>query len=819
MLVKRYETVRSSGRVYTRIALKLSGGKSSSSVMAAKGLLRARVVVGDIVIPARIRPLPNVLSDENECILDRPWVSVNGAIIEIWSAENDHDKASFRTRVFSDKWESRVNRRLRKKMSSLLVEGENDLVPGQFCVKPIRCCEGGEGRTVWRMCAEWLVDPDVASPCDDALPAVTCFDSGCNALGIAPVYLEKQRGVRVNDWTVVDRLFFSLDIPESCKSFIVVCSEQGNLARGGFCCMDPGFAGDMQNQYREETKDACGDDGLYRKWFRRHRATLIDLSLQERVKFTDGPMFSIVVPCFNSDSAFLDEAVVSVLSQSYQNWELILVDASPETGVVYDIARKKRDDRIKYCKNSLNGGIVANTNEGISQAEGSYLAFLDHDDVLEPDALFHYAKAITDHGALVLYCDEDSFHRDGDYGQPSFKSDFNRDLLYCHNYITHFFAIQRKLVERIGLSRTEVSGAQDYDLVLRALAAGAKPYHVPRILYHWRIHEGSSNNGNVDSKPYAVEAGRVALRNHFESRGVVGTVEALDEPFTYRMHYALPSPVPLVSVVIPTQDKPQMVEECVESLFSSNYSNLEIVLVENGSVEQRTFDMYEELMDKYASRIKVAQWDKGFNYSKLINYGARFASGEYLLLLNNDTKVISNDFIEEMLGYLQRPEVGVVGAKLFFEDGLVQHAGIMVGPFDALVHVHEFFSESRPGYLARAVRPGNFSAVTGACQMVRKPVFDEVGGYDENFAVGFNDADFCLRVQQAGYCVTYTPYAHLYHYEFTSRGREEVDDEKLLRWKREQSLFINRWPDYFVFGDPFSNPNLRRDSMYFDLGD
>ena len=433
--------------------------------------------------------------------------------------------------------------------------------------------------------------------------------------------------------------------------------------------------------------------------------------------------------------------------------------------------------------------------------------------------MYCYAAAIAGSGAKVLYCDEDSFHADGDYGQPSFKSDFNRDLLYCHNCVTHFLVVGKDVIDQIGVCAEDVAGAQDYDLVLRALAAGFEPCHVPHVLYHWRIHEGSSNNGNVGNKPYAVEAGRLALQRHFESRGIAGKVEALDEPFTYRMHYSLPSPKPLVSVVIPTCDQSQMLEACVESLFGCTYQEIEVVLVENGSKEPRTEEVYAHLQREHPGRVKVVRWEKGFNYSALINYGAGFAQGEHLLLLNNDTKVISSDCIEEMLGYLQRPEVGVVGPKLYFKDGLVQHAGMLVGPYDALVHAHQFFPPGRAGYQARAVRPGNFSAVTGACQMVKRSVFNEVGGYDEEFVVGFNDADFCLRVGEAGYLMVFTPYAELYHYEFVSRGREAVDEKKQLRWKKEQALFMEKWPRYFDERDPFSNPNLKRDNLYFALGD
>ena len=821
MLIKRYESCRSLGRVYTRIALGFeSGSLADASTFAAEGRLRAKLIVSDVELPAKVRPLHGEPPSSSYCVLDYPYLEVDSAEILVWDAENLDDKARLKVNFKSAKWESRINRRLKKGLLIRLTQGENNLLPGCFNAHVQRYFQGEGGNAVWRVVIEWRVDTSDGPASGSVVPSLECFASSGKPLEASPVLLEQQRGVRMDSWLTVDRLVYSLSLDDSHRAFTVKASTALGEVADGFCCMDPGVAGSMQNDYWNLTKDACGDDDLYRSWLVAQRPSEIDLYLQSGVHIPGSPLFSIVMPCYESDEGFLREAVASVVGQSYQDWELILLDASPERDTVRNVSADCGDSRVRYCRLMDNGGIVANTNKGIKLAKGTHVAFLDHDDALEPDALYCYARAASESGARVLYCDEDSFHFGEDYGQPSFKSDFNRDLLYCHNYVTHFLVVEKNLIDRIGVCDEEVSGAQDYDLVLRALAAGAEPYHVPRVLYHWRIHDGSSNDGNVESKPYAVEAGRLALQNHFRLRGVKGKVEALEgDPFTYRMRYTLPSPLPLVSVIIPTRDNSEMLKACVESLFCCTYKNIEVVLVENGSKEARTEQVYAALQKEHPGQIKVVRWKDGFNYSALINFGARAASGEYLLLLNNDTEVISCDFIEEMMGYLQRPEVGVVGAKLFFKDGLVQHAGMLVGPYDALVHVHQFFPEDRVGYLARAKRPGNFSAVTGACQMVRKAVFDEVGGYCEEFAVGFNDADFCLRIRKAGYCVTFTPYAQLYHYEFVSRGREMGNREKELRWKREQALFMELWPGYFVEGDPFSNQNLKRNNLYFALGE
>ena len=622
-----------------------------------------------------------------------------------------------------------------------------------------------------------------------------------NAIDATVHVFESQVDVPQQDGCRVNKTYLSVEMPQDIRDFVAIVSDPTEQIQSGFCAMDGRLYNGMVDDSWNRMKDARADDAAYRRWFEQHRAKPGDLACQRvaSAAFAYRPLVSIVVPCYKTDRVYLRELLDSVLAQSYDNWELLLMDASPEWDAVADLAAGAHDERVRRIGLPGNGGIVINTNAGIEQAMGDYIAFLDHDDILEPDALFQYVsalnKAAEGERPQVLFCDEDMFQKTGEWGQPVFKTKLNVDLLYSHNCVTHFLMVEKTLIDRIGTSPEDVAGAQDYDLTLRCLSADARFEHVAHVLYHWRVHPGSTADGSADSKPYAIEAGRLALQRHFNALGICGTVEETEMPFVYRMRYALPEPAPLVSIVIPTKDYIETLDACVMSIAQkTTYTNYEIVLVENNSEAPETF-----------------------NYSQIINFGVKHAKGDYLLLLNNDTEVISPDFIEEMMGYLQRPDAGVVGAKLYFADHLVQHAGIVVGVRGALAHANQDFSAKREGYLARAVRPGNFSAVTGACQMVRRDVFEQVGGYNEEFAVGFNDADFCLRVWEAGFRTIFTPYAELYHYEFTSRGREEANEEKMCRWKREQALFMQRWPEFFLTGDPWLGPNLSVESEYFSV--
>ena len=469
----------------------------------------------------------------------------------------------------------------------------------------------------------------------------------------------------------------------------------------------------------------------------------------------------------------------------------------------------------------LHEGIAGNTNQGFALATGEYIALLDHDDILHPCALWYVAEAIAKQGADFVYTDEVTFEGDIDHLTVyHFKPDYMLDNLRSNNYICHLSVFSAALLAKVGGDeRAEFNGSQDYDLYLRLTEQAEKIVHIPHLLYYWRSSPASVAS-NISAKTYCLEAAMKALRAHYDRMGVpVDAVTMVpNTPGFYKTDYTITKPG-RVSVLIPSCDHSGDLRVCVESIYrKTTYPDFEVIIIENNSKEPATFRCYEQLQKEHPDTLHVLTWQgTGFNYSALNNFGARAATGEYLLLLNNDTEVISPDFIEEMMSYLQRPDAGVVGAKLYFADHLVQHAGILVGVRGALAHANQDFSAKREGYLARAVRPGNFSAVTGACQMVRRDVFERVGGYNEEFAVGFNDADFCLRVWEAGYRTIFTPYAELYHYEFTSRGREEANEEKLRRWKREQALFTQRWPEFFLTGDPWLGPNLSSESEYFSL--
>ena len=805
MKVEKLGACRGDGCFY--ILLRLSDGREHVA-------WSCHVTTAEASFPAAIYPYEN---EADKWVAVAPALDVSSMRIEIPSPDSSAEPVALSVNPHRLIWESRVRYRTQPDLCHSIRRSYADYLQKRFQL----AVEGyypTDDSAVWRVCASWVGS-------DSPSPRFAVYDGAGRRQPIDCFAFEQQRDVPLPNGLKANRSFYSLRLPKELKTFYVVCEDSSSQVEGGFLAMTDAIWRGVEHGSWLWMRDARADDELYRKWFDEHRAKPGDLELQ-RAQMTDGdPLFSVVVPCFHSDPSFLAQMVQSVVRQSYARWELLLIDSSPEDGVVQNEVRRWDDERIRIVSLDSNLGIVGNTNAGIAAATGDVIAFLDHDDVLEPDALFWYAKTLREKPETdVLYCDEDLFSEvDGKGlpvgGQPIFKTRLNRDLLYSHNCVTHFLAVSCVLMDRIGCSCDDVTGAQDYDLTLRALAADAVFSHVPRVLYHWREHAGSTSGDAEGGKPYAEEAGRLALERHMGEIGVAAHVETTDHPYVYRVRYDLPKSHPLVSVIIPTRDHADVLERCVMSLLERcTYDSFEIVLVENGSAESETFACYERLRVISEGRVRVEKWQgSGFNYASLINFGVSRSAGDYLLLLNNDTEVISPDLFEEMLGYLQRDDAGVVGAKLYFRDGLTQHAGVLIGPGDAVCHVNQNFPPDREGYLAKAVRPGNFSAVTGACQMVKRSVFEAVGGYDERFVVGFNDVDFCLRVWCAGYAVVFTPYAELYHYEFVSRGREAADPEKLVRWKREQALFIETWPEVFTEGDPFTNPAFAKGSQYYGL--
>jgi len=520
-------------------------------------------------------------------------------------------------------------------------------------------------------------------------------------------------------------------------------------------------------------------------------------------------LFSILTPLYNTPLPFLKALIASVQAQTYSRWELCLADGSdPSHGEVKDfcLSKAQEDPRIKYRALPHNMGISGNTNACLDLASGDYISLLDHDDLLHPAALENVANAITEKNADLVYTDEATFR-----GTPSnicfihYKPDYAPDTLRANNYICHFTTFERALMEKAGGGlRSEYDGSQDFDLVLRLTEKARCIVHIPQVLYYWRAHQGSVAE-DISVKPYVIEAARKAVAAHLKRVGLEGEVEQIRDYSIYRLKYKLKGH-PLISILIPNKDQISDLDRCLTSIRrKTSYDNYEIIIIENNSVEKATFDYYDTL--KNDSRIRVVTWNQPFNYSLINNFGFKQARGEHIVLLNNDTQVISEDWLQEMLMYSQREDVGAVGCKLYYEDGTIQHAGIGVGLMGLAAHYHRNFSDDEPGYFGRLVYAQNLSAVTGACTMMPRHVFEEVGGLDENFAVAFNDVDLCMRIRKAGYLIVFTPFAQLYHLESKTRGLDDTC-EKRARFDREVRLFQTRWAEELQKGDPYYNPNL-----------
>lgn len=530
---------------------------------------------------------------------------------------------------------------------------------------------------------------------------------------------------------------------------------------------------------------------------------------EENVQFPKDIKFSVLVPLYNTPDSFLKAMIESVQAQTYKNWELCLADGSDkEHSFVGEICKKYADGdrRIKYEKLEKNLGISENTNACIRMATGEYIALFDHDDLLHPSALYEVMRAICEHGADFIYTDENTFSEEPrDAYNPHFKPDFSPDTLRSYNYICHLSAFSRELLDSVGYFRSEYDGSQDYDLILRLTEKAKNVFHIRKILYYWRAHKNSVAQ-DVGAKPYTVTAAKKALAAHLERCGLKGEVLDSSVPTTYHIKYEIDGN-PLISVIIPNKDHTDDLDICLKSLYEkSSYKNFEVIIVENNSTEKETFEYYEAIAQKHGN-IKIVKWEGNFNYSAINNFGVNYANGEFILLLNNDVEIINGSCLEEMLMFAQRKDVGAVGAKLYYSDDTVQHAGVILGLGGTAGHAHKHFGRSHPGYMARASIAQNLSACTAACLMMRRDVFDEVGGLDESFEVAFNDVDLCMKIRKKGYLVVFTPYAELYHYESKSRGNDSTP-EKLERFRGEIDRFKEKWQKQLDDGDPYYNPNL-----------
>lgn len=537
---------------------------------------------------------------------------------------------------------------------------------------------------------------------------------------------------------------------------------------------------------------------------------------ERSTQFDKNIKFSILVPLYNTPKKFLRDMINSVVNQTYSNWQLCLADGSDdEHDYVGKYVRSLNDSRIVYKKLDKNTGIAGNTNECIKLADGDYIALFDHDDLLHPSALFETAKVICEKNADFIYTDEVTFvgNRPTNITVYNYKPDFSPDTLRSYNYICHFTVFSRDLLESVGYFGSEYDGSQDYDIILRLTEKAKHIEHIPQILYFWRSHKGSVAY-DVSVKPYVIDSAKRALKAHTQRLGLPAEIEDAPVATTYKIQYKI-NGEPLISIIIPNKDHIEDLDKCVESVYKkSTYKNFEVLIVENNSADSKTFEYYKTIQKKY-NNLRVITWDGKFNYSAINNYAVAQANGEYVLLLNNDIEVITPDWLEQMLMFAQRSDVGAVGAKLYYPDNTVQHAGIIIGIGGVAGHPHRGIVKDNPGYMARAVIAQNLSACTAACLLIPKKVYTEVGGLDEGYAVAFNDVDICMSIRKAGYLIVFTPFAELYHYESKSRGYEDTQ-EKRARFNTEVIRFQGRWGAALKKGDPYYNPNLTLSAENFD---
>lgn len=580
-----------------------------------------------------------------------------------------------------------------------------------------------------------------------------------------------------------------------------------------------GFGGFVKKAFN---KLFSSDEISYMKYFKKHYPDNATLKLQRETKFENSPLFSIVMPVFRPNEVFFKKMLDSVCNQTYANWQVCLADGGGEghymEQVVKNYQSKYGKDKICYIKLKDNLGIAANTNEALKAAKGDYIVFGDHDDEFHPSALYEVVSLINEHpDAEFIYTDEDKVvGNTGKHVTYHFKPDFNREMLNHTNYICHMVTVKRSLFERVGFLDSEFDGAQDYDFVLRCSENTDAIYHIPKILYYWRIHAGSTAAA-PSAKDYAFVAGRRALAKHFERCGVNATVDDGVVPGYYGVTYHVDSEE-LISVIIPNKDHIDDLTKCIDSIEEkSEYRNLEYIVVENNSVENDTNIGYDTLKKKYADRIKIVNYGNGpFNYSAINNFGVKHASGNVYFFLNNDTELLVNSSIKDMYAILKQKNVGIVGAKLLYDDNTVQHAGVVLGFLGVAGHAFVGIPDEDYGYFARAVIPQDVTAVTAAAMLVRKEAYDKAGGFDPELKVSFNDIDFCMKVGKCGYRIIYDANAKFYHYESKSRGSEN-SPEKIARFNSEITLFLDRYEAELRAGDPYYNCNFSLNTQTYKL--
>lgn len=563
-------------------------------------------------------------------------------------------------------------------------------------------------------------------------------------------------------------------------------------------------------KYTPQEKFDLEENENYQKWIEKYEPKYDELEKQRETTFEFMPKISIVVPMYNTPEKYFKELLESITEQTYENWELCLADGSPEKAEYLEDLIQPLGDKIKYKLLSENKGISGNSNEALKLATGDFIALLDHDDIIPKFALYEIVKTINENPDVdFIYTDEDKILEENEKRiSPHFKQDYAIDTLRSYNYICHFSIFKKELMDKLGGFNSEFDGSQDYDLILRATEQAKHIVHIPKILYNWRISSTSVASGAA-AKPYAYEAAKRAILASIERHGIQGAkVEDSRIIGLYKVTYPVKGE-PKISIIIPNKDHKKDLKRCIKSILKSTYKNYEIIIVENNSKEKNIFKYYKKLEKN--PNIKIEKCEMSiFNYSKLNNYGASKANGEYFVFLNNDTKIITNNWLETIISNCQREEIGAIGAKLIYKNKRIQHAGVVLNLTGTAGHVNWNEKENNPGYFGRIMIQQNVSAVTGALLGVSKKTFDQVNGFDETFPIAYNDVDFCLKIQDIGKLITYNPYIEAYHYESQSRGYEDTE-EKQKRLKKEESKLKKKWKKFFDVTDKYYSPNLRTD--------
>lgn len=702
------------------------------------------------------------------------------------------------------KLQSRMNYRVHKDLTSRIRDYDNGrqfLFSTIFIKKAIP----DRGSAIVRVAVRvpWREDGEVALRVRDQ--ALAPVDS-------APIFMGSQKfDARFSGTVKFRETVFSVRLPRDERTVIFDAWDKADPHQHTFFEL---AKPDLDHLiYENEVLTRSADrDPYYNEWFHKQQAQPWELRLQSEVSFDNEITWSVVVPLFHTTHQQFTDLVASFRAQSYSHWELVLVNASPEDGELAEevAAAVASDERIRSITLHKNLGITLNTAAGIREATGDFVGFVDHDDTIEPDLFFHYTEAVNKEPETdVLYCDEDKIDPSGTHVWPFLKPQLEIDLLTCKNYICHMLAVRRSLLMSLEFDNPAFEGAQDHHLTLQAVEKARHVTHVPRVLYHWHMWETSTATSG-DAKGYAQEAGMNAVRAHFKRIGVDVEVTEGERPFSYHVFNRPPVEHPRVSILIPSRDHAELLQRCIDSIIGkTTYDSYEVLVIENNSERTETFSYYQQVQRENKGLVRVVTWDGkgGFNYSSLINFGAKESSGDYLLLLNNDMELRTPDWLERMVGLASRKDVGAVGALLLYPDNTVQHAGVIVSGSCAN-HFGIDLPESNHGYCNLIEDEQDLSAVTGACLMVSRENFQEVGGLDRDLAVAFNDVDFCLKLREQGLLVVYTPQVVLTHFESVSRGSDYSTD-RVKRFAHEVGIMRERWSDYYGLGDPYYSPLLR----------